>query len=137
MADLTETKSEDEMHILNNSKMFKDKNRPHVFHHYLRDLSLRKGIAPFDKMTHGKYLLRKTLPPKSHFESSLTLEEVSDVDYRHAQRFYKEFHCENLLMYLRLYCHISHRISIINILLGGNNCPRFSYHLVCEQQISK
>ena len=105
MTDLNETKSRDEMKILNASKIFKNKRGE--FSKSKRDLALRKGIAPFDHMTHKEYLLRETLPPKQHFRSLLSLEDVTEVDYLHAQNFYKEYSCQNLLKYLRLYCHVS------------------------------
>ena len=33
----------------------------------------------------------KSLPDKKKFNSSLNTESITDVDYRHAKRVYKEF----------------------------------------------
>ena len=44
-----------------------------------------------------------TLPDKEDFYSSLNMEDITSVDYRHAKRVYKEFKINNLGDYQDLY----------------------------------
>ena len=44
-----------------------------------------------------------TLPDKEDFYSSLNMEDITSVDYRHAKRAYKEFKINNLGDYQDLY----------------------------------
>ena len=44
-----------------------------------------------------------TLPDKEDFYSSLNMEDITSVDYRHAKRVYKEFKINNLGDYQNLY----------------------------------
>ena len=43
------------------------------------------------------------LPNKEDFYSSLNMEGITDVDYRHAEKVYKEFNNKNLVDYHDLY----------------------------------
>ena len=53
---------------------------------------LRKGVY-----------LETSLPDKEAFYSSLTMEDITDVDYRHAKRVFKIFNNKNLGDYHVLY----------------------------------
>ena len=44
----------------------------------------------------------ETLPDKEAFYSSLNMEGITSVDYRHAKRVYKEFKLKNLGAYHEL-----------------------------------
>ena len=46
-----------------------------------------------------------SLPDKEAFYSSLNMEDITDVDYKHAKRVYKEFNNNTLGDYHDLYVH--------------------------------
>ena len=52
-------------------------------------LLLRKGVYPNEYMDSWEKLDETTLPPKEAFYSELTLEDISDKDYLHAQKMFK------------------------------------------------
>ena len=67
------------------------------------DLMMRKGVYCYDYVTsHEKFNL-KELPAKGKFYSQLNNESISDDDYNHAKRIWKEFKCKNLGMYHDIY----------------------------------
>ena len=63
----------------------------------------RKGIYPYDYMNGIENFLETQLPPKEAFYSKLNDCGVSDEDYEHAQRIWKEFGIKNLGEYHDLY----------------------------------
>ena len=65
-------------------------------------LLFRKGIYPYEyKDSWQRY--DETLPDKEAFYSSLNMEGITSVDYRHAKRVYKGFKLKNLGNYHDLY----------------------------------
>ena len=79
------------------------------------DLMLRKGVYPYEYMTGVQRFCEKSLPPKEEFASllgagvisesdTIALSHISEEDYRHAQRVFEAFGCENLADYTELYC---------------------------------
>ena len=67
------------------------------------DLLRRKGVFPYEYMDSVDRLNEDRLPPKSAFYSRLNESNISDEDYIHAQEVWKEFGCESLRDYLKLY----------------------------------
>ena len=63
----------------------------------------RKGIYPYDYMNGIKRFSEETLPAKEKFFSKLNDSNISDEDYDHAQRIWKEFGMKNLGEYHDLY----------------------------------
>ena len=59
---------------------------------------LRKGVYPYEYMDSWERFDETTLPDKEAFYSSLNMENITDVDYRHAKRVFK-----NLGVYHDLY----------------------------------
>ena len=49
-------------------------------------LLLRKGIYPYEYMDGWEKFNENALPPKKDFYSNSNLEDISDEDYRHAQK---------------------------------------------------
>ena len=114
----------DSMNFMQTSleKLVDNMEKPNFKHasKYFRDenlgLMLRKGIYFYEHMTDVEKFWEKELPSKEKFASSLgagiilgsgkTIEpyEISDEDYRHAQKVFEAFHCENLADYTNLYC---------------------------------
>ena len=56
---------------------------------------LRKGVYPYEYMDSWNRF-SETLPDKKDFYSFLNLENITDIDYRHAARVFKEFKMNNL-----------------------------------------
>ena len=54
-------------------------------------LLLRKGVYPYEYMDSWTKLNETSLPPKKDFYSELTLEDITDKDYEHAQKGFKEY----------------------------------------------
>ena len=63
----------------------------------------RKEIYPYDYMSGIEKFSEEKLPPKEEFFSKLNDCEVSDEDYEHAQKVWKEFGIQNLGEYHDLY----------------------------------
>ena len=59
-------------------------------------LLLRKGIYPYEYIDSWERFDETSLPDKEAFYSSLNMEGITSVDYRHAKRVYKEFKSKNL-----------------------------------------
>ena len=59
-------------------------------------LLLRKGVYPYEYMDSWERFNETSLPPKESFYSELNLEDISDKDYLHAQKVWKEFEIRNL-----------------------------------------
>ena len=59
-------------------------------------LLLGKGVYPYGDMDSWKKFKETTLPPKQAFYSNLNKEGVSEEDYVHAQKVWKEFNIKNL-----------------------------------------
>ena len=63
---------------------------------------LRKGVYPHEYMGSWERFNETSLPPTKDFYSELTLEDVSDKDYEHVQKVFKEYY-EDLGDYHDLY----------------------------------
>ena len=48
---------------------------------------LRKDVYPYEYMDSWEKFDENTLPPKKDFYSNLNLEDISDKDYTHAQKY--------------------------------------------------
>ena len=67
---------------------------------------LRKGVYPYEYMDSWERFDEEFLPDKEAFYSSLNMEDITYVDYRHARRVYKEFNNKNLGDYHDLYVQV-------------------------------
>ena len=67
------------------------------------DLLTRKGIYPYEYMSSWDKFDESQLPPIEAFYSNLNMSNVSENDYKHAQRVWKEFRIRNLGEYHNLY----------------------------------
>ena len=54
-------------------------------------LLLRKGVYPYEYMDSWERFNETSLPPKKDFYSELTLEDICDKDYNHAQKVWEVF----------------------------------------------
>ena len=66
-------------------------------------LLLRKGVYPYEYMDSWERFSETSLPSKKDFYSNLNMEDISDIDYRHANNVFKGFKLENLGDYHNLY----------------------------------
>ena len=66
-------------------------------------LLLRKGVYPYEYMDSWEKFSEISLPSKKDFYSNLNMEDISDIDYRHANNVFKGFKLENLGDYHDLY----------------------------------
>ena len=66
-------------------------------------LLLRKGVYPYEYMDSWEKFNETSLPTKEDFYSNLNMEDISDIDYRHANNMFKGFKLENLGDYHDLY----------------------------------
>jgi len=62
-----------------------------------------KGVYPYEYMNDKSRFLEKSLPSQKEFYSSLKREGVSDEEYAHAQKVWKEFAIKDLGDYTDLY----------------------------------
>ena len=67
------------------------------------DLLLKKAEYPYDYMDSLKRLDESQLPPKEAFYSKLSGKDITDDDYKHAQRVWEEFSCHTVRDYHDLY----------------------------------
>ena len=66
-------------------------------------LLLRKGVYPYQYADTWERFNEISLPSKEDFYSNLNMEDISDIDYRHANNVFKVFKLENLGDYHDLY----------------------------------
>ena len=64
---------------------------------------LRKGVYPYEYVDEWDKFNEKVLPGKESFYSNLTLENISETDYAHANNVFKKFSINNLGEYHDLY----------------------------------
>ena len=64
---------------------------------------MRKGVYPYDYVDCMKKLDDTCISPKEAFYSNLTGEDITDEDYQHAQKMWKEFNIESMKDYHNLY----------------------------------
>ena len=64
---------------------------------------LRNGVYPYEYMGSQERFNKTSLPSKKDFYSELKLEDVTDQDYEHAQKVFKEY-CRDMGDYHDLYC---------------------------------
>ena len=67
------------------------------------ELLIRKGIYPYEYMDSWDRFEQITLPPASSFNSKLNMSGVSDPDYKHACKVWRDFGIRNLGEYHDLY----------------------------------
>ena len=63
----------------------------------------RKGVYPYEHMDEWDKFHEKELPSKGSFYSNLTMEDISDTDYAHANNVFKKSDIKNLGEYHDLY----------------------------------
>ena len=66
-------------------------------------LLLRKGVCPCEEMDSWENFDETSLPDKEAFYRKLTLEDISDKDYGHAQKVWEVFEIRNRGEYHDLY----------------------------------
>ena len=66
-------------------------------------LLLRKDVYPYEYVDTWQKFSEISLPSKEDFYSNLNMEDISDIDYRHANNVFKRFKLENLGDYHDLY----------------------------------
>ena len=66
-------------------------------------LLLRKGVYPYEYMDNWERFNETSLPDKELFYSSLNMENIDDIDYRHGNNVFKKFKLKNLEEYHDLY----------------------------------
>ena len=59
-------------------------------------LLLRKGVYPYENMDNWERFDETSLPNKESFYSSLNMENIDDIDYRHGNNVFKKFKLKNL-----------------------------------------
>ena len=57
---------------------------------------LRKGVYRYEYMNNWSRFNEEELPDKSDLYSSLNMDEVTDIDYRHAKKNFDKFSVKNL-----------------------------------------
>ena len=69
---------------------------------------LKKGVYPYEYMSIWKRFDEASLLDKKDFYSKLNLKDITDEDYIHAQKVFKEFKLKNLGEYHNLYVKAIH-----------------------------
>ena len=59
-------------------------------------LLLRKGVYPYEYMDSWERFDKTSLPDKKAFYSSLNMEDITDVDHRHAKKVFKNLNDKTL-----------------------------------------
>lgn len=67
------------------------------------NLLIRKGVFPYDYVNCWERFDEQTLPQKDDFFSFLNNEEITEEDYEHAQKVWREFEIKTLGEYTDLY----------------------------------
>ena len=75
-------------------------------------LLLRKGVYTYEYADTWERFNEISLPSKEDFYSNLNMEDISDIDYRHANNMFKVFKLENLGDYHDLYVQSDTLLSV-------------------------
>ena len=73
------------------------------YSNHQRELLIRKGIYPYEYMDSWDRFEETTFPPKGAFYSALSMSGVSNTDYEHACKVWREFGINNMGEYHDLY----------------------------------
>ena len=79
------------------------KSNPYINNDKDLDLLTEKGVYPYDYMTDFNKFNETELPPIKDFYSELVEEEISDKEYKRAQKVWKHFNIKNMGEYHDLY----------------------------------
>ena len=66
-------------------------------------LLLRKGVYPYEYVYGWEQFDERSLPNKENFYGCLNMEDITDIDFKHAKRAFREFKINNLGDYHNLY----------------------------------
>ena len=103
---------------------------------HLKDLLLQKGIYPYEWASSTTKLLNTTsFPKQKHFKSLLRGTDISDDEYAHAIRVFKEFECKNMLEYCHLYCRLD-TVLLLEVMVKFRDMVKTEFNLDCTQYIS-
>ena len=83
-------------------------------------LLLRKGVYPYEYMDNWEKFDETSLPNKESFYSSLNMENIGDIDYRHGNNVFKRFKLKNLEEYRDLYVQ-SNTLILANVFENFRN----------------
>ena len=75
-------------------------------------LLLRKGVYPYEYVDNWERFSEISLPSKEDFYSNLNMEDINDIDYRHANNIFKRFELENLGQYHDLYPGLAFQVCL-------------------------
>ena len=89
---------------------------------------LRKGVYPYEYMDEWDKFNEKKLPCKESFYSNLTMEDISDTDYKHANNVFEKFNLNNLSDYHDLYVR-SDTLLLANVFENFRNACLNNYEL--------
>ena len=64
---------------------------------------LQKGVYPYEYMDWWERFNETPLPTMKEFYSHLTMESITNSDYKHAKRVWEDFELQNLGQYHDLY----------------------------------
>ena len=93
-------------------------------------LLLRKGVYPYEYMDSWERFNEKVLPSKKDFYSNLNMEDINDIDYRHANNVFKRLKLENFGDYHDLY------VQSDTLLLADDICSNFRDMCVKEYELN-
>ena len=69
---------------------------------------LRKGVYPYEYMNDWEKLNKTTLPDKEKFYSNLNIEDITDVDYMHGKKSFKDFEMKNVVSIMICILKVTH-----------------------------
>ena len=84
-------------------------------------LLLRKGAYPYEYMDSWERFTETSLPDKEAFYSNVNLEDVTDVDYRHAKRVFKNLSNKNLGDYHDLHVQSDNTLLLVDVFENFRN----------------
>ena len=76
---------------------------------------LRKGVYPYQYMASWERFDEASLPDKEDFYRNLNMENITDTDYRHANRVFKKFYLKNLGQYHNIMFNLMHYCFLIYV----------------------
>ena len=82
---------------------------------------LRKGVYPYEYIEYWERFDETSLPIKESFYSSLNMENIDDIDYRHVNNVFKKFKLKNLGEYHDLYVILSDTLLFADVFENFRN----------------
>ena len=101
-----------------------------------KDDLLKKGVYPYEWASSiTKLINTEKFPKRKHFFSSLYQSNISEDEYQHGKKVFKNYKCKNMLDYCHLYCTLD-TVLLLEVIMSFREMVFSEWNLDCTKYIS-